>query len=214
MKQIVKTIGPLAAAVTNSIALTQTPTAAFTLNGALVAGGIATIAAPSRITVTTAANETGKNITVVGTDASGNVISEVIAGPNIATATSVLTYKTVTSITISSAAAGAITVGNSQSGSITLALDTWALPMVGLQVSVSGTVNYSVQSTFDNPNDPANPVAPSALQWLDSSDAAVVNATATKQSNFAYAPPLVRLVLNSGAGSARISIIQYGVVPA
>lgn len=213
MKSIVKTLGALASAVANSIALSQTPSAALTLNGALVSGGVAILSAPARITITPASDESGKTFTVTGTDASGNTITETMAGTNATLFTSKLTYKTITAISISSAAAGAVTVGNSQSGSVMIALDSWAHPQVGLQISVTGTVNYTVQSSFDNPNDPVNPVALASMQWVDSSDSAVVSATATKQSSFAYAPLWMRVVLNSGSGSLLITAVQYSVTP-
>lgn len=213
MKSIVKTIGPLPSAVANSICLSQTPTAALTLNGALASGGVAVLSSPAQITITTTDDESGITFTVVGTDASGNRISEVITGPNTALAQSVLTYKTITSITASGAAAAPLTVGNAQAASVIVALDSWAHPQVGLQVSVTGTVNYTVASSFDNPNDPVSPVALADVQWINSSDTAVVNATATKQSNFTYAPLYVRITLNSGSGSIKATVVQYSVTP-
>ncbi len=217
MQPIVKTVGPLAAAVANSVALSQTPASAgaLTINGSLASGGVATIAFPSRITITAAANESAKTFVVIGTDASGNVITETITGPNTATSTSLLTYKTITSIVISAAAAGAITVGNSQSGSTSsIALDPWAFPQVAIQCSVTGTVNYTVQQTLDNPNDPVNPVARVNMQWVDHPDTNLVAATATKQGNYGYAPLYMRVVINSGSGSVRLTVIQANVVSA
>ncbi len=217
MQPIVKTVGPLAAAVADSICLSQTPLAADALveNGALVSGGVATIAVPSRITITSAGNDSGKTFVVIGTDHSGNSITETITGPNTTTVTSVLTYKTVSRIAISAAAAGAITVGNSQSGaSPAIALDSWAFPQVAIQCSVSGTVNYTVQQTLDNPNDPVNPIARTSIQWVDHPDTNLVGATATKQGNYGYAPLYMRLIINSGSGSVRMTVVQANVVSA
>lgn len=217
MQPIVKTIGPLAAAVANSICLSQTPSGAgaLTLNGALVSGGVATIAVPSRITITSAGNDSVNTFAVVGTDHSGNPIAETITGPNTATVTSILTYKKITSISISGAAVGAITVGNSQSGSSpAIALDPWAFPQVAIQCSVSGTVNYTVQQTLDNPNDPVNPIARANIQWVNHPDTNLVGATATVQGNYGYAPLYMRLVINSGSGSVRLTVIQANVVSA
>lgn len=215
MQPIVKTVGPLAAAVANSICLSQTPSGAgaLTENGALVSGGVATLAVPARITITSAANDSGKTFVVIGTDHAGNAITETITGPNTTTVTSVLTYKTVTSITISAAAAGAITVGNSQSGaSPAIALDPWAFPQVAIQCSVSGTVNYTVQQTLDNPNDPVNPIARASMQWVNHPDANLVGASTTVQGNYGYAPLFMRVIINSGSGSVRVTVIQANVV--
>lgn len=217
MQPITKIVGPLAAAVANSICLSQTPAGAgaLTLNGALVSGGVATLAVPSRITIASAGNDSGKTFVVAGTDHSGNAITETITGPNTATVTSILTYKTVTSVTISAAAAGAITVGNAQSGaSPAVALDPWAFPQVAIQCSVSGTVNYTVQQTLDNPNDPVNPVARASMVWVDHPDTNLVAATTTKQGNYGYAPLFMRVVINSGSGTVKLSVIQHNVVSA
>ncbi len=217
MQPIVKTVGPLATAVANSICLSQTPSGAgaLTENGALVSGGVATLAVPARITITSAGNDSGKTFVVVGTDAAGSAITETITGPNTAAVTSLLSYKTVSSITISAAAAGAITVGNAQSGASTpIALDSWAFPQVAIQCSVTGTVNYTVQQTLDNPNDPVNPIARASMQWVDHPDTNLVAATATKQGNYGYAPLFMRVVINSGSGSVRLTVIQANVVSA
>ena len=217
MQPIVKTVGPLAAASANSIALSQTPAGAgaLTINGALASGGVATITVPARITIASAGNDSGNTFVVVGTDHAGNGITETITGPNTTSVTSVLTYKTVTSVTISAAAAGAITVGNSQSGSSpSIALDPWAFPQVAIQCSVTGTVNYTVQQTLDNPNDPVNPIARTSMQWVDHPDTNLVAATATMQGNYGYAPLFMRLVINSGSGSVRMTVIQANVVAA
>ena len=217
MQPIVKTVGPLAAAVANSICLSQTPLAAgaLTINGALATGGVATIAVPARITISSLGNDSTNTFVVVGTDHAGNRITETITGPNIGTVTSVLTYRTVTSITISAAAVGAITVGNSQSGaSAPIALDPWAFPQVAIQCSVSGTVNYTVQQTLDNPNDPVNPVAAASVQWVNHPDANLVAASTTQQGNYGYAPLFMRVNINSGSGSVRMTVVQANVVSA
>lgn len=217
MQPIVKTVGPLAAADADGICASQTPLAAgaLTINGALASGGVATIAVPARITITSAGNDSTNTFVVVGTDHAGNSITETITGPNATTVTSVLTYKTVTSVTISAAAVGAITVGNSQSGaSAPIALDPWAFPQVAIQCGVSGTVNYTVQQTLDNPNDPVNPIAPANMQWVDHPDTNLVGATTTLQGNYGYAPLFMRVVINSGSGTVRLSVIQANVVSA
>lgn len=215
MQPIVKIVGPLAAASANSICLSQTPLAAgaLTLNGSLVSGGVALIAKPARITITGAADESGKTFTVVGRDQSGNSITEVITGPNTTTVTSSLTYSAVTSITVSAATAGAVTAGNSQSGaSQWIALDPWAFPQIGIQCSVSGTVNYTVQQTLDNPNDPVSPVAAANVQWVNHPDTNLVTATTTQQGNYGYAPLFVRVNINSGSGYVRMTVVQYNTV--
>lgn len=211
------TVGPaLVASSANNIALSQTPGAAgnLTLNGALVTGGVAVIGTATgtaeRITFTPAGAEATNSTvwTVTGTDWNGNVVTETINGVNNpATATSTYDYKTVTQIAVNKAQAGAVTVGTAGVGaSRPIFLDTFAPGPTGIQVDVSGTANYTVQSSLDNPNTITGGF-PSCI-WVNSSDTNVVNATTSLQSNFAYAPFMVRLVLNSGSGSATLTAQQ------
>ncbi len=214
MRQIQVIVGPLAAASANNIALSQTPTAGnLTLNGASVVNGVAVLDKPRRVLITTTANESGNTFTIFGTNWSGSTISETITGPNIGTAASLLDYATVTRITISGNAVGALTVGdNGVASSPWVCLDHWAHAQVSVQCDASGTVNYTVQSTLDDPNDPTNPVAPSAVVWINSSDSGAVAATTSIQTNFAYTPTYARIVLNSGTGSVTATFAQAGSV--
>ena len=86
--------------------------------------------------------------------------------------------------------------------------DDFAPSYITVQCNVSGTVNYTVQSTLDDPNDPFNPVAVNDVTWINSSDSAVVGATAAKQSGFTYAPKFARIVLNSGSGTVSATFLQ------
>ncbi len=215
MQPITATVGPLTAASANAICLSQTPAGAgaLTINGALASGGVATLDTARRVLITCAGNESAKTFTITGTSYNGRVQSETITGPNATTAQSVLDYKTVTSITISAAAAGAITVGTSGvASSRWVRLDNWAFPQVGIQCDVSGTVNYTVQQTLDNPNDPISPMALSAVNWVNHPDTNLVGATTTLQGNYGYAPLYVRVTLNSGTGSVAMTLVQYNNV--
>ena len=184
--------------------------------GAVTVGSysVATLSPAGRITITPVGDESTNNFTISGTNWAGNPVSEVLAGANAAAVTSVLDYKTITSIVAENATADAITIGTAQSGgSRWVRLDGWAFSQVGLQVDVDGTIDYTVQQTFDDPNAAVLPVAPADVTWIDSGDAGVVTESAAKQSSYAYAPTFVRLVANSGAGSAVLRITQYGNVP-
>ena len=216
MQPITITAGPLATASANAICLSQTPAAAgaLTLNGALVVSGVAVMDNPRRVLITAAGNESAKTFTITGIGANGNTVSEVITGPNATTGQSVLDYKTVTSITISAAAAGAITVGTSGvGGSKWVVFDAFAPSMISIQCNVTGTIDYTLQTTLNDPYDPITPVAPASVVWVNSSDTAVVGATATKQSNFMFAPVYARILINSGAGSVAATFLQSSSVP-
>jgi hypothetical protein len=211
MTPITVTAGPLAAASANAICLSQTPAGAgaLTLNGALVSGGVAIMDNPRRVLITAAGNESAKTFTIVGTNYANAPVSETVTGPNVGTAQSVLDYKTVTSITISAAAAGAITVGTSGvGGSKWVVFDAFAPSAISLQCNVTGTVNYTVQTTLNDPYDPITPVAPANVVWVNSSDTNVVSATTTQQSNFLFSPVYARILINSGAGSVAATFLQ------
>lgn len=213
MRTITVQVGPLAAASANNIAQSQTPGASgvFTLNGALVVNGVAILDKPRRVLFTTAADESAKTITLVGTDWNGNAISETITGPNATTGFTIRDFATVTSITASAAFTGAVTVGtNGIASSRPIRFDTWASAQIALAVDVTGTVNYTVQQTLDDPNDPANPVAYTSAVWLDHPDTAVVAATASKQANYGYPPSWCRITLNSGTGTVVMKANQAG----
>lgn len=207
MRTIYATVGPLAAASANAICLSQTPGGAvdMTLDGALVASGVATLDKPRRVLVTCAGNETGKTITIYGTDWNGNPVSDVLAGPNATTVQSLYDFATVTRIAVSAAFAGAATVGTSGvASSRPIMLDSWAAAQVALQADVTGTVNATVQQSLDDPQ-----AGYAAMTWVNHPDTALVGLTATQQGNYGYAPVAVRVTLNSGTGSVALAVTQF-----
>lgn len=212
MRATTVTVGPLAAASANNIALSQTPTAGFTLNGS-TAGVLDTA---RRVLFTQAASESGKTFTLVGTDVNGSVRTEVLtAAASATTVQSNLDFATVTSASISSAASGAITIGTNQvASSRWVRLDEWANPTATIQVTPSGTVNYTVQQTMQDVNSPTNPVLPYLVNWVDAPDPNLVGATTTLVSSFTNSPLWARVTLNSetGTGSLSAVIAQSGSV--
>lgn len=214
MRPVVVTVGPLSAASANAICLSQTPSAgALTINGALASGGVATLDVPRRVLITTTGNESAKTFVITGTDLTGNVVSESLTGPNIGAAFSVLDYKTVTSITISATAAAALIVGtNGVASSAWVRFDDWAPSSISVQCVASGTVNYTVQQTLDDPNSPTNPVGYASVAWFSSPDSNLIAATGNIQSNYAFMPTYARILLNSGTGSVTGTFIQNGNV--
>lgn len=214
MQQTVVTVGPLVAASANNIATSQTPSAgALTLNGSLVTGGVAILDTPRQVLLTFAANETGHNFVVSGTDWANSLVSETVAGTTAGTVPSVLSYKTVTSIVISANATGAITVGtNAIASSPWIRLDGWASPTISKQLTVNGTVNYTVQQTMDDPNAAVNPVSPSAVNWINDPDLNFVAQTANAQGYWSFIPIWARVLLNSGSGSVTMTVQQSGSV--
>lgn len=72
---------------------------------------------------------------------------------------------------------------------------------VSVAVDVTGTVNYDVEHTLDDPN-AASPL------WFD--HASLVNKTADADGNYAFPVRGIRLTQNSGNGSCRMVCIQAG----
>jgi len=225
MRPVTTTVGPLASASATNIrtASAIAGAGAVTLNGTLVSAG-ATVAhgviIPSgtavldvarRVIFTSSGNDTGITFAVTGTDNAGNAQSETVTGASGGAASTVLSYKTFAPPVASGAAAGTVSIGtNGVAASPWVRLDNWAPGGVAIQATVTGTVNYTIQQTLDDPNSATNPVAPASMTWVNSADAAVVAATATQQSNYAFAPAFARVLLNSGTGSVTATFTQLG----
>ena len=209
------TVGPLAAASANNVALSQTPLAAgnLTLNGALVVGGVAVLDQPRRIIITSAGNDSTVTFTAYGTDFSGNPLQASVAGAAIGAADFGVSFATVTRIATSAATAAAVTAGtNGVADSRPIFLDGFGFAPAALQVAVYGTVNYTVRQSMDNPNGPSGfgvPIGLQGVNWTDHPDTGVVAATATKFSNYVASPTLCKVVLNSGTGFITLSITQH-----
>lgn len=85
-------------------------------------------------------------------------------------------------------------------------LDWYGGSDVAIQVDVvDGTPNWTVQQTLQDPNNTAiTPV------WYDHADPNMVAQTVGRQSNYGYCPTAVRVVINSGNGTVRLTLIQHG----
>ena len=208
-------VGPIDAADDNGICESQTPTAgALTLDGVLVTDGVAVLDAARRILITCTGNESTRTFTVTGTNWQGNLISETVNGPNATTAQTTNSFKTVTSVSISGNAANAVIVGtNGVADSPWVRFDDWAPNFITAMCSVTGTVNYTVQTTLDDPNNPVDPVPVGEMVWQDALDANLVSESTNKSGGFQYAPVFAKIVLNSGNGSVRGVFLQSSNVP-
>jgi hypothetical protein len=214
LRPITVTVGPVGTTSATNIAASQTPGAAgnLTLSGALVTAGVANLPTPQRVLITTA--DTTTNFTIYGTTPTGSQISEsfvVAAGSSY----SKLDYSTVTRIAVNQGTTAAVTVGtNGIASTPWVRLDEWANSYVTIGTDVTGTVNYTIQGTMDDPNSPYDspPVLPSAVNWINSGDSAAVGATGSIATNFLFAPTFARVLLNSGSGSLKAIFAQADVV--
>jgi hypothetical protein len=209
----------LDAASANSIALSQSPgTAAFTINGAAATGGVATIdeidanntAAGVRVTITSGGNDSAINFVITGTNASGSIITDTVTGTNAGVATSNLDFVTVTKIIGSGSVASTVTAGTSSVGSS--AWLTWnymGMPPMNLGVAVeivSGAVNYTVQYTYDDPNN-----LPTGVNFPLAFSSALVNLAATTDGTISTPFVATRVLINSGTGVIRCRFVQAGI---
>lgn len=163
-------------------------------------GATFTGATARQVTITSGgSDESGKTFVVTGTNVMGGAVSETLTGPGAgATVTSSTYFLTVTSVTVSADTTGAVTVGmTNTAASPWVRFDDFAPSNISIQCDVTGSVTYTVQSSLDDPNDPVSPTPSNAMTWVASSDTNVVAATATKQSNFLFAPKFARVVLTT-----------------
>lgn len=84
-------------------------------------------------------------------------------------------------------------------------LDDWAGGQVSFQTTVSGTVNYSVQTTNDDPNSPTNPVA--SPNW-DPTLSGVSGTTTNAYGIIPAVPTFIKINLASGTGSVSMTVTQ------
>jgi hypothetical protein len=93
-------------------------------------------------------------------------------------------------------------------------LDEWADAPLGVQVAIiSGTVDFTVQHSFDDPNDLINPVPLPNMFWDTSFiPAGGINGVAPLTFAIPTAPLWMRVVMNSGTGAVRMTVTQYNVV--
>lgn len=164
-----------------------------------------------------ASDESGKTFTVTGTGPNNEALSEALTGPTAAaTVTSTNYFKTISSVAVSADTTGAVTVGMTNTASSAwVRFDDFAPSNVSLQATVTGSATYTIQSTLDDPNDPISAIAPASVSFVSSSDTNVVAATATKQSNFLFAPKFMRTILTTtSTGSVRTTALQSSNGPA
>lgn len=169
-----------------------------------------------RVIFTSSGTDTGLAITIIGRNWAGDIITETVTGGSSGTpASTVLDYLAVAKVSVSGATAGTISVGtNGVAGSPWVNLDPWAMGQVAGQCVASGTVNFTVQVSNDDPNSYANSIAANVVTW-DSNAAGVIAATASTAFSLSTAPLWARVLLNSetGTGFVRMTLAQMSAVP-
>ncbi len=92
-------------------------------------------------------------------------------------------------------------------------MDSWANAQTAVQVNVTGTATYTIQTSMDDPNSPTNPVAVGDMVWLDALDANHVNATVRQSGALAVTPTFVRIKQIDGDGSIKATFAQFSNAP-
>jgi hypothetical protein len=141
----------------NGIAAAQTLAGAenFDLDGVGVIGGVATLAPPRRIVITSSGDDTGVDFTVTGTDRAGTAISEVVTGVNAGAATTNKLFATVTAV-----AADGATDGDAEVGWSAESISAWLFVgqhsrrhvnhLMRAIITTGETVDYIIEGTSQN----------------------------------------------------------------
>lgn len=207
MQPQVVTLGPLVAANAALIAASQTPTsgAALTLTG--------TQPDVARRILLTYGNEgSARSLLVSGTNGSGNPITETLAVPSGAGGTVATSQDFLTVTSLLPAGGGwsaAVTVGtNGVASSVWKTMDIFQAGVIDFQVVATGTINYTMQQTLDDPNNIlGNANVPPVAVTVSGMGALTASADGqVKNGIYAW-----RCQINSGTGSLRITAVQTGM---
>ena len=192
------------AADPDGIATSQSPSGAGDLT--LVSSTV-TLTPPRFVTITSAGDDTGVTFTITGTRPGGSTQTEVVTGANAGAATSTLTFATVTSIAISGASAAAVEAGFSQSGySDWYPMDIYTPNQVtSISATVSGTVNYDIQYTNEDPFD--RTITQTAVAH-PATGGAFTGASTNQTHSSTTLMRAIRYKINSGSGTIRLTITQ------
>ena len=148
-------------------------------------------------------NHSGKVFTITGADADGVAQVENIAGPNgVATVATTKYFSSITSITVSSSTgADTFDLGWTDAAvSPTFPLN-WKMSQfqVALGLVLTGTINVTVQHTFDGLHG-EYVLVPS---WFPHSS--LIAKTASADGNYAYPVTATRLLVNSASSGATVA---------
>lgn len=212
MQPITVTVGPLSAANPALIVASQTPAAGQKLLLAPI-----TLDTLRQVLITYTTGEApGVTLKIEGLTQSNAPITEIVDIPTTGTTiTAALDYMQINQITVGPVGfSGPMSVGtNDSAGSRWIRFEDWVPGLITIQATVKGTVNYTIQTTLDDPNSVFNPVPPPQVTWINSSDPNVVGATTTKASFFQYGPAFSRVFVNSitsGPGnSVTVTYLQH-----
>jgi hypothetical protein len=196
----------LAASNTAVLAAVQTP-------GTTVALTLATtvLDVQRRVIISSGGNDSALNWVVRGTNGAGFPIVDTLTGANAGSTQSNLDFKTVSSIVATlGTAASTVSAGTNGVGSTLWNIVNTHVTPSNIEygcVLQTGVATFSIQYTYDDPNNPSSGVnSPTAFNHPT-----IVNATATIDGSsndplFAW-----RLLISAGTGTVRAIGIQAGI---
>lgn len=164
-----------------------------------------------RVLITSTSGSETAVVTITGTNSGGMTISETdtFSGSS-TTLQSNLDYVTISSIVPSGTIAGSLSAGTNGLGSTRWITWNWqnSAPInLGMAVElVSGAVNFTVQYSYDDPNNlPVGSTFPLAFTSIISAASATIDGT--------ISTPVIatRLLINSGTGVVRCRFMQSGI---
>lgn len=99
-------------------------------------------------------------------------------------------------------------VSQTETGSSTVVVfDLFRNPFnIGIGCVATGTVNYTIQHSFDDPQKPASQT------WFPNDDTILVSATANQNGNYYFPVTSSRVTVNSGTGTVTVTYIQAGLL--
>jgi len=157
-----------------------------------------------QLNLTSAANLSAITMTLVGTDADGKALTEAIAGPNATTVETSGYFLTLTSVT-AGATLGANTLDIGWVDEVqtkTFPINWRGAEAASYAVDVSGTIDYTVQETFEDIQNVTSPAQNAS--WHN------VTALAAKTADLASVGTVnasgVRLIVNSYTDTAEIQM--------
>ena len=102
-----------------------------------------------------------------------------------------------------------VTVTGASTGSSVIATDHYISPFnVGFGATITGTVSYSIQHTFDNPQTVASPI-----WFFHPSTPSGTPVTAALDGNYAFPVAAIRILTSSATntGTVKLTVIQAGI---
>lgn len=200
----------------NGVVTAETPVnnTDLTLDGAYASGGVATFPFPTAVTFTSTSNLSTVTFTVAGTDANGVYQTEAIVGPNNTTVTGSKTFKTVTSIAVTTATT--FTTQTVDAGGAAVGIGTgpwWPLDIytpnqvtnISANILASGSATYSIEYTNEDPFD----LSITQLAVAHPAAGGAFTSASTDQTHFTTTlMRAVRVNVASGSGQLRVTVVQ------